>query len=200
MGRLKAKIPPFDYLRGKDIVDKLKEVSGVDIDLQLADVYGVPKGTIGTWKQRDLVPYELVIRACIATGANIEYLALGKGESFSLKSEYSPSEILSAKRISSGKIEEMKSVSLDRAFLTEGLTRENCFALFSEEATYLINSSETSPISGFYLIDVDGVFSINKVRRLPGKKLSVDFDGSLVDVGEDDIKVIGRVAMSMAKA
>ncbi|AMG30797.1 transcriptional regulator [Grimontia hollisae] len=199
MGRLTPKIPPFEYLGGRELTDKLKEVVGVGTDLQLADVVGVPKGTISTWHQRNLTPYELILRLCLAKGVNIEYLALGKGEPYAQGSELSSSEVLNAQHLENGAISELDPVVFDKSYLGGNLSRENCIALFTDSSSYLINTNDTSPTSGNYLIDVDGVFSINKVRRLPGKKLSVDFDGSLIDVAEGDIKVIGRVVMSMVK-
>ena len=46
---------------------------------------------------------------------------------------------------------------------------------------------------------MDGSFSINELQRLPGKKLAISFNGSTINVAEDDIKVVGRVAMVMGK-
>ncbi|STQ77221.1 Bacteriophage CI repressor helix-turn-helix domain [Grimontia hollisae] len=177
----------------------LKEITGTEKDLQLADVFGIPAGTIATWKQRDLTPYELILRTCLAYNLNLEALALGKGELYKNDDVRAPYAFLPAKRLHNNKLVDLESVALDLSFLSDELSRENCLVVFSNVGSYLVNTDEISPTSGNYLIDVDGVFSINKVRRLPGKKLSVDFDGSLIDVAEGDIKVIGRVAMSMVK-
>ncbi|WP_434357357.1 helix-turn-helix domain-containing protein [Parasalinivibrio latis] len=199
MGRLVAKVPAFEYLSGKELVDLLKKVYEVDHDYQLADWTGVPAPTIGTWKQRDLTPYELIIRTCLAKGISLEYLALGKGEPGVPGSSQSFSEILNAKRLEAGALIDIEPVVLDKVFLAESLNRENCLALLTDKNSYLINISDTAPMSGDYLIDVDGVFSINRIRRIPGKKLSVDFDGSLVEVAEGDIEVIGRVVATISK-
>ncbi|MDF2183500.1 phage repressor protein CI [Grimontia hollisae] len=199
MGRLTAKIPPFEYLKGKEIVDKLKEVSNVDIDLQLADVFGVPKGTIGTWKQRDLTPYELIIRACLAHGVSLEYLALGKGEPFPEGSAKSLTEVLQAKKLENGKLEDLEPISFDKSLLPASLTRENCIAFFTESTTYFVNMSDNEPNSGDYVVDIDGVISINKLQRLPGGKVSIQFDGSPVVVESKDLKVIGRVALRLVR-
>ncbi|PMN68387.1 helix-turn-helix domain-containing protein [Enterovibrio norvegicus] len=199
MGRLIPQIPPFEYLKGKELTAKLKEVAGVDTNLQLADVVGVPAPTISTWNQRELTPYELIIRLCLAKGVNLEALALGKGDLYSQGSEQSSSDYINAKRLENGELRDLSPVTLDKAYLGEALKRDNCLALFSDNTHYLINTDDTSPSSGDYLIDVDGSFSVNRLRRLPGKKLSVDFDGALIDVAEREIKVIGRVAMSLVK-
>ncbi|MCD9549850.1 hypothetical protein GLP21_14560 [Photobacterium carnosum] len=59
--------------------------------------------------------------------------------------------------------------------------------------------SETNPASGRYLIDIDGSISINHLQRLPGKKLAMSFGDSSIEVAQEDIKVIGRVAMTIDK-
>ncbi|RXJ73358.1 bacteriocin [Veronia nyctiphanis] len=64
--------------------------------------------------------------------------------------------------------------------------------------SFFIDKSETKLTMGTYLIEVEGILSINKVQRLPGK-LAIDFNGSTLEVAETDIKVMGRVAMTMSK-
>lgn len=62
-----------------------------------------------------------------------------------------------------------------------------------------MNTFETNPASGRYLIDIDGSISINHLQRLPGKKLAMSFGDSSIEVAEEEIKVIGRVAMVIDK-
>ncbi|EEX40172.1 putative bacteriophage CI repressor protein [Vibrio furnissii CIP 102972] len=76
---------------------------------------------------------------------------------------------------------------------------ESTIEVETNEALYLVDKSSTNPASGKYLIDIDGTLSINHIQRLPGKKLAVVFGDSTVEVAEEDIKVIGRVAVEMKK-
>ncbi|WP_158175177.1 phage repressor protein CI [Grimontia hollisae] len=199
MGRLEAQVPPFDYVGGKQLVDMLKSIYGVDKDQQLADWTGVPAPTIGTWKQRNLTPYELVMRTCLAKGVSLEYLALGKGEPFPEGSAKSLTEVLQAKKLEDGKLEDLEPISFDKSLLPASLTRENCIAFFTESTTYFVNMSDNEPNSGDYVVDIDGVISINKLQRLPGGKVSIQFDGSPVVVESKDLKVIGRVALRLVR-
>ncbi|OCH12688.1 bacteriocin [Aliivibrio sp. 1S165] len=64
---------------------------------------------------------------------------------------------------------------------------------------YYINKESTDPVSGGYLLDVDGRLSINNLQRLPGKKLAIAFGNSTIEVSEEDVIVVGRVAMEMKK-
>ncbi|CAH8242306.1 hypothetical protein VAEKB19_6520003 [Vibrio aestuarianus] len=50
-----------------------------------------------------------------------------------------------------------------------------------------------------FLVVVDGRLSINYLQRSPGKKIAIAFDTSTIEVSEQDIKVLGRVAMEMKK-
>ncbi|EHK8983680.1 hypothetical protein QX220_11810 [Vibrio vulnificus] len=53
-------------------------------------------------------------------------------------------------------------------------------------------------VGGTYLVDMNGRLSINHVQRLPNK-LAVVFGNSTVEVSEQDIKVIGRIAATLRK-
>lgn len=48
------------------------------------------------------------------------------------------------------------------------------------------------------MVDMNGRLSINHVQRLPNK-LAVVFGNSTVEVSEQDIKVIGRIAATLRK-
>ncbi|EHI9299732.1 hypothetical protein K0W38_001678 [Vibrio vulnificus] len=52
--------------------------------------------------------------------------------------------------------------------------------------------------SNTHLVDMNGRLSINHVQRLPNK-LAVVFGNSTVEVSEQDIKVIGRIAATLRK-
>lgn len=64
---------------------------------------------------------------------------------------------------------------------------------------YYINKESTDPVFGDYLLDVDGRLSINNQQRLPDKTLAIAFGCSTIEVSEEDVKVVGRVAIEMKK-
>ncbi|PSU76101.1 bacteriocin [Photobacterium phosphoreum] len=64
---------------------------------------------------------------------------------------------------------------------------------------YFVNTLETNPTSGRYLIDIDGSLSINHLQRLPGKKFAMTFADSSIEVAQEDIRIIGRVTMIIDK-
>ncbi|EPP19440.1 Repressor protein [Vibrio fluvialis I21563] len=67
------------------------------------------------------------------------------------------------------------------------------------DTTYIIDKETRQAVSGTYLVDMDGLLSLNEIQRLPGKKLAISFNGSTIQVNEMDVKVVGRVALVMER-
>ncbi|EKO3407990.1 bacteriocin [Vibrio fluvialis] len=73
-------------------------------------------------------------------------------------------------------------------------------AVESDCITYIIDKKEVrQAVSGTYLVDMDGLLSLNEIQRLPGKKLAISFNGSTIQVDELDVKVVGKVAVVMER-
>ncbi|HBC3859699.1 phage repressor protein CI [Vibrio parahaemolyticus] len=201
MSRLKAKIPAFDYLGGRDFTEKLKKVTGCKTYELMSDRYGVPNSTFSTWHTHNRTGFELIIREHLATGASVRYMALGEGEPFENKeSNTLTSQELQIFKLNDGTLVEagntvLDLVTLDRFGLKPSLTQ----VIEDDSGLYYVNKESTDPVSGDYLIDIDGRLSINYLQRLPGKKLAIAFGNSTIEVSEEDIKVLGRVAMEMKK-
>ena len=58
---------------------------------------------------------------------------------------------------------------------------------------------EHQAVSGIYLVDMDDLLSLNDIQGLSGKKLAISVNGSTLTVEEDDVRVVGRVALVMEK-
>lgn len=211
MGRIPAKVPPFNYDGGRSFTERLKEVTGCDSYELLADYYGIPKSTIFTWHQHDRTAHELIVREHLNSGASVKYLALGDGEAFlNGKSETSlgaiaeqqiaTTKFITKFNISNGELSETGNVEISLSTLNDfGLSQADLIIIDKGEIHYYVNRAEKQPVSGDYLIEIDGVVSINYLQRLPGKKLAMAFDTSTIEVPEEDIKVVGRVVLEMKK-
>lgn len=198
MSKIDAKVPPFEYLKGRDFTQKLKEVTNCATFDLVADHYGVPKSTFFTWHTHNRTGFELIVREHLASGASVRYLALGEGKPFDNKA--SAGEELRLNKLNGGALEDSGTMSLDHATLERfGLKPDMTQVVEDDAGLYYVDKESTDPISGDYLIDVDGRLSINYLQRLPGKKLAIAFGASTIEVSEDDIKVLGRVAMEMKK-
>ncbi|HCK0626371.1 TPA: phage repressor protein CI [Vibrio parahaemolyticus] len=201
MANIPAKVPPFEYLNGREFTEKLKKVTGCKTYDLLADYFGIPKSTFSTWHTHNRTGWELIIRTHLATGASIRYLALGEGEPFPEDEEVIiATNSFDKFSLINGTLKKTGSVELGLSTLHDfGLAKDNVIVLEQNSCLQYINKAETQPASGDYLLDIDGVLSVNYVQRLPGKKLAIAFDTSTIEVSEGDIKVIGRVAMEMKK-
>ncbi|SKA51268.1 phage repressor protein CI [Enterovibrio nigricans] len=199
MSSLQAQIPAPAYVGGKPFIERLMQITGKNSHGQLADVIGVPKSTISTWSERGNLSYEIVLRLHLALGVSVEWLSFGTGEPYE-SNRVLATESLTVSTLKNGELEETGNLSLDEKTLeVYGLLADSTLVIEQSDTRFFIDKNETNPTSGRYLIDVDGNFSINQIQRLPGKKLAVEFNGSTLTVDEGDIKVLGRVAMSMIR-
>ncbi|MGF1761029.1 helix-turn-helix domain-containing protein [Photobacterium sagamiensis] len=201
MSTNQAKIPPFDYSGGKDFTGRLLNVTGVSNLVELSDLIGVPRTTLSTWHRRNMTAFEIVVRVCLATGASLKYVALGEGEPFEDTSTPVDTSVAITKEfISNGVLTENSVMKFDKTLLEYyNLDAEQTRLVELDSELMMINTSETNPTSGRYLIDVDGSVSINHIQRLPGKKLAMSFGDSSIEIAEGDIKVLGRIVMTMDK-
>ncbi|EGU39435.1 phage repressor protein CI [Vibrio scophthalmi] len=210
MSRVPAKVPPFEYKAGRLFTDRLKEVTGCTSYELLADYYGVPKSTIFTWHHHDRIAHELIVREHLHSGASVKFLALGEGEAFpngrpettfgGIAEQQTTTKFITKFSISNGELSETGNIEIGLSTLNDfGLDQADLIIIDKGETHYYVNRAEKQPVSGDYLIEIDGVISINYLQRLPGKKLAIAFDTSTIEVSEEDINVVGRVAMEMKK-
>ncbi|WP_423218625.1 helix-turn-helix domain-containing protein [Vibrio splendidus] len=174
---------------------------------QLTEVLGVNKGTISTWHTRNMTPFELAVRIHLSEGVSLKWLLLDEGEPFpeqnaqdhvSKKNEAKTLFDIDCFSIDDGKLVEKGILTFDKALLDE-LGVSNVIAIKDGTTTFLINKESHQAVSGTYLVDMDGLLSLNDIQRLPGKKLAISFNGSTLTVEEDEVRVVGRVALVMGK-
>ena len=218
------KIPPFDYLKGEAFTDTLKEVTGCNTLLEMSELFDVPKATFSAWNTHNRTSHELMVRLHLAKGIPIERMALPDNELNKIAHDKSSANnpLLAtssqpvqeaSNTLSQHDVVILKSLCLTNGQLIEtgeipyparrinsyGLDKASLIEVETNEAIYLLDKSTKDAVAGKYLIDVDGRLSLNHIQRLPGKKLAVVFGDSTIEVSEEDIKVIGRVAVTSQK-
>ncbi|MHA2810797.1 phage repressor protein CI [Vibrio campbellii] len=200
-------IRPPEYVGGKEVIERLMQATNTHSNQALADAFGLSKSTVGTWRHRNLVPYEIVIRLHLETGISIRWLTLGQGEPYDGASEYTQvskknesKQIVDADcfRIENGQLVNQGTLALDKAFLNE-LDVVSVIAIKDGQNTFLVNKESRQAVSGTYLVDMDGLLSLNEIQRLPGKKLAINFNGSPLTVDEDEIRIVGLVVLVMER-
>lgn len=207
MNELQVIIPPFEYIGGKNVTERMKIVTNTKDFKSLGEALGISKGTISTWHQRELTPFEVIIRLHLKTGASIRYLALGEGEAFpvqhskahtSKKNENKTLFDLDHFSLSNGKLAGAKTLAFDKTYLDKWNV-VNAMAIDYDGSTYIVDKETRQAVAGTYLVDMDGLLSLNDIQRLPGRKLAISFNGSTLTIEEDEVRVIGRVALVLEK-
>ncbi|MCI9695106.1 helix-turn-helix domain-containing protein [Vibrio parahaemolyticus] len=219
---MSAELAIFDYIKGEAFTDKLKEINGVSSLGELAQIYGVPKTTFSTWNSHNRNSHELVVRTHLRTGIPVRELILPKGYPMTeLHHSFWDSKKTADSAIRSSGAERqnpqldvvvIKSFCLtngqlvptgempfaQRMFNSWDLNAASTVEIETNEGRFLVDKELNDAVSGDYLIDMNGRLSINHIQRLPNK-LAVVFGNSTVEVSEEDIKVIGRVAVALEK-
>ncbi|WP_039982919.1 phage repressor protein CI, partial [Vibrio sagamiensis] len=184
MSEYQEKIPPFEYIGGRDVTERMKLVTKSSDFKTLGECLNVSKGTISTWHQRGLTPYEVIIRLHLKTGVSIKYLALGEGEPFpdrtahtSKKNESKSLFDVDLFSLTNGKLVGNETLVFDKSYLDK-LKVLNVMGIEHDGTTFIVDKEIHQAVSGTYLVDMDGLLSLNEIQRLPGKKLAISFNGS----------------------
>ncbi|EPH6376521.1 helix-turn-helix domain-containing protein [Vibrio alginolyticus] len=216
------KISIFEYLKGEDFTQTLKDSLGLSTFAELADVTNVSRQTISTWNAHNRNSHELVVRIHLRTGIPVHELILPKDypltdlhhsfwcnekapeaevTSFSPELQNPQLAIVAIKTfcLTNGQLVPTGEIPYaQRMFNSWDLEASNTIEVETNEGRFLVDKKQNDAVSGEYLIDMNGRRSINHIQRLPNK-LAVVFGNSTVEVSEEDIKVIGRVAVTLRK-
>ena len=201
------KIEPFEYIGGRDFTSKVVNVMNLERYNQLTEVLGVNKGTISTWHTRNMTPFELAVRIHLSEGVSLKWLLLDEGEPFpeqnaqdhvSKKNEAKTLFDLDYFTLTNGKLVENETLAFDKSYLDK-LGARNVMGIEHAGITFIVDKEIHQAVSGTYLVDMDDLLSLNEIQRLPGKKLAISFNGSTLTVEEDEVRVVGRVALVMEK-
>ncbi|CAH6889426.1 Transcriptional regulator [Vibrio chagasii] len=201
------KIEPFEYIGGRDFTSKVVRIMNLERYNQLTEVLGVNKGTISTWHTRNMTPFELAVRIHLSEGVSLKWLLLDEGEPFpeqnaqdhvSKKNEAKTLFDLDYFTLTNGKLVGNKTLAFDKSYLDK-LGALNVMGIEQDGTTFIVDKEVQQAVSGTYLVDMDGLLSLNEIQRLPGKKLAISFNGSTLTVDEDEVRVVGRVALMIEK-
>lgn len=219
---MSAELAIFDYIKGEAFTDKLKEINGVSSLGELAQIYGVPKTTFSTWNSHNRNSHELVVRTHLRTGTPVKELILPNDypvtelhHSFWGNPKAPEAEVTSSSPelqnpqlaivaiksfcLTNGQLVPTGEIPYaQRMFNSWDLEASKTIEIETNEGRFLVDKKQNDAVSGAYLIDMNGRLSINHIQRLPNK-LAVVFGKSTVEVSEQDIKVIGRVAVTLRK-
>ncbi|WP_146448837.1 bacteriocin [Vibrio kanaloae] len=61
--------------------------------------------------------------------------------------------------------------------------------------TFIVYKEVHQALSSKNLVDMDSLLSLNDIQRLPDKRLVISSSGSTLTVKENEVRVVGRVAL-----
>lgn len=210
------KIPLPKYIVGHEFTEKLKEVTGCATFGELSEMLSVPKATFSAWNLHERTSHEVIVRVHLALGVPVETLAFGTDVKKDQVSESAPAPylvipdktanpqhqivILQSFCLTNGQLIETGEIPYaKRIFNSWNLNEKMTIEIETNDGRFIVDQEAINAVSGKYLIDIDGNLSINQIQRLPGKKLAIVFGESSIEVSEHDIKVLGRVAVTLRK-
>jgi len=80
----------------RGVLERLQTLLGVDNDSKLALALGVNRQTLGSWRTRDSVPYELCVSIAMERGVSLDWLLTEDGEM--LKGDSAPTRPANARQ------------------------------------------------------------------------------------------------------
>ena len=178
------------------ILNRVIEAYGFTQKLQLAEHLDMAASSLSSRYKRGVFPADIVVRCVAETGANLEWLATGQGRKFSddeldiLK--------LPRKKIVDGKLYESGFLMLDKVtFLPGKPLPQNPVCVIDNSLQYVIDQHFTEVYDDVWLVEVEGKTSVRTLTRIPVGKVRVSGVGMAFDCGIDDIKIIGRVVLTI---
>ncbi|SHE65714.1 helix-turn-helix domain-containing protein [Vibrio gazogenes] len=207
MNKKQVLLPTIDYQLGKQVTDRIREVLDIKSVRALAENAEISYSTITTWHQRNSCPFDLAIRSHLHKGVSLKWLLLGEGTPYPNAATHAyqgdNNEVKKLIEIDlfwlkNGKLVQDGTITLEQ-FLLDELSITNVIAVREEGHTYIVDQEAQQAVSGSYLIDFDGLYSVNDIQRLPEKQLAIDFKGSPLVVAEDTLKVSGKVVLRMSR-
>lgn len=191
---------------GREAIHRLMAAYDFKSRQQLCDHLGASKSTMANRYLRDSFPAEWVIQCALETGVSLLWLTTGQGEPSANVESKKPINLVNSNKVKH--LSDLVSPKIDRATLTGGSLVDtgkaivdnsllpsdssNLLLVNTDGDSYLVDRSQTPPVNGMWLIDIDGIKSIVKLTRLPGNRLVVHQDDSSFECALDDLEVLGR--------
>ncbi|MDV7103394.1 helix-turn-helix domain-containing protein [Vibrio sp. TH_r3] len=214
------KIPNYTFLKGHEFTNNLKILLGCKNLHELSELTGIPRSTFSTWNMKNRTSYELMLRIHLALDIPMKDICLGyqssnEGNSALGIAETSqpyhvndtPEEKLIADRknvpiiktfdLKNGQLTNKRPTIFDSELLVD-FDYDYLFAIKENNYISLIDTLSKQAINGTYLINIDGLLSMNHLQRLPGKKIAILFNNSLLNVAEEELEIVGKKVAEMS--
>ena len=177
-------------------MDRVIQAYGFNTKLALAEHLDIASSSLANRYKRDFFPADIVVKCMAETGATLEWLATGQGRKF----ENEEIDILKMPRrkIVDGLLYESGVYMLDKVSFLPGVplpTSPEC--ILEGNTQFIVDTKFTEVYDDQWLVDIEGKTSIRTLTRIPIRKVRVSGIGMAFDCSMEDIKVIGRVVLTI---
>lgn len=175
---------------GREAITRLMEAYQFSTRQALCNHLGISQSTMANRWMRDTFPHDWLIACHLDTGTSLLWLATGQGSPEAPASTNTANQ-LRLKKITNGFFESESFVYYDSKLIPQSISEP--FLVEIDNAIYLVEGARNEITDGMWLIDIDGLVSIKRLYRLPGKKMRVENGPASFDCSPDDISVLGKV-------
>lgn len=188
---------PFEQIgHSSDVLDRVVDAYGFTSKLQLADHFDMASSSLSARFKRGIFPADMVVRCVAETGASLEWLATGQGRKFD--NEEIDILRMPRRKIVDGLIYEAGMYMLDKvSFLPGKPLPTSPLCVLEGNNQFIVDTSFTEVYDDQWLVEVEGKTSIRTLTRIPIQKVRVSGVGMAFDCSIDDIKIIGRVVLTI---
>ena len=181
---------------GAEVLDRVIQAYGFNTKLALAEHLDIASSSLAHRYKRDFFPADIVVRCMAETGATLEWLATGQGRKFN--DDELDIMKLPRKKIVDGKLYESGFLMLDKVtFLPGKPLPQNPICVIDNTMQYIVDQHFTEVYDDVWLVEVEGKTSVRTLTRIPVGKVRVSGVGMAFDCGIDDIKIIGRIVLTI---
>lgn len=179
-----------------EVLDRIIDAYGFTSKLMLADHFDMASSSLAGRYKRGGFPADMVVRCVAETGASLEWLATGQGRKF----DDEDLDILKIPRrkIVDGLLYESGMFMLDKVTFLPGKplpTSPMCVLEGNDQ--FIVDTSFNEVYDDKWLVEIEGKTSIRTLTRIPVRKVRVSGVGMAFDCGIEEIKILGRVVLTI---
>ncbi|GJL39752.1 phage repressor protein [Enterobacter asburiae] len=177
---------------GQPVIERILKAYGFTTRQSLCNHLGISQSTMANRYARNTFPSDWTIICSIETGASLQWLISGEGGMFEDEVEHK-ALALKHYKITDGVLSSHNDIYYDSSLIPADLSSPSLVAF--ENSLYLIDEHEGEINDGWWVIEIDGLYSIREIFRFPGGRIRVENGKASFECQAQDIKVFGKVIL-----
>lgn len=178
------------------VLDRVLEAYGFTQKLQLAEHLGIASSSMSARYKRGGLPADIMVKCMAETGVSLEWLANGHGKKFD--DEETDILRMPRRKIVDGQLYEAGIFMLDKlSFLPGKPLPSSPLCILEGNNQFIVDTTYSEVYDDQWLVEIEGKTSVRTLTRIPIQKVRVSGVGMAFDCGIDDIKILGRIVLTI---